>query len=136
MGERVWHPPLSLSSYEVIWYHDCSSTRIGLVLDNPQRLICHWKIKKPSQVIYQIFLFQNKRYFIFWWFGFFCLMAYQLFRLFNAKAILLEEQQWYYLTHSWQNKGVHTFPKGICLKVNVIGATGVWTHLRIRSPSL
>ena len=40
--------------------------------------------------------------------------------LFNAKAILLEEQWWYYLTHSWEDKGVHTFPKGICPKVNVI----------------
>ena len=47
-------------------------------------------------------------------------MAYQPFRLFNAKAILLEEQLWYYLTHSWEDKGVHTFPKGICPKVNVI----------------
>ena len=43
-----------------------------------------------------------------------------LFRLFNAKAILLEEQYWYYLTHSWEDKGVHIFPKGICPKVNVI----------------
>ena len=43
-----------------------------------------------------------------------------LFRFFNAKAILLEEQSWYYLTHSWEDKGVHTFPKGICPKVNVI----------------
>ena len=43
-----------------------------------------------------------------------------LFRLFNAKAILLEEQSWYYLTHSWEDKGVHSFPKGICPKVNVI----------------
>ena len=51
---------------------------------------------------------------------FLCLMAYQLFKLFNAKAILLEEQLWYYLTHSWEDKGVHTFPKGICPKVNVI----------------
>ena len=42
-------------------------------------------------------------------------MAYQL--LFNA--ILLEEQ-WYYITHSLEDKGVHTFPKGICPKVNVI----------------
>ena len=41
-----------------------------------------------------------------------------LSRLFNAKAILLEEQ--YYLTHSWEDKGVHTFPKGICPKVNII----------------
>ena len=41
--------------------------------------------------------------------------------LFNAKAILLvEEQYWYYLTHSWEDKGVHTFPKGICPKVNII----------------
>ena len=43
-----------------------------------------------------------------------------LFRSFNVKAILLEEQYWYYLTHSWEDKGVHTFPKGICPKVNVI----------------
>ena len=43
-----------------------------------------------------------------------------LCRLFNAKAILVEEQSWYYLTHSWEDKGVHNFPKGICPKVNVI----------------
>ena len=43
-----------------------------------------------------------------------------LFRLINAKAILLEEQQWYYLTHSWEDKRVHTFLKGICPKVNAI----------------
>ena len=43
-----------------------------------------------------------------------------IWRLFNAKSILLEEQLWYYLTHSWEDKGVHTFPKGICPKVNVI----------------
>ena len=35
-----------------------------------------------------------------------------------SEAILLEEQ--YYLTHSWEDKGVHTFPKGICPKVNII----------------
>ena len=40
--------------------------------------------------------------------------------LFNAKALLLEEQQWYYLTHSWEDKGVQTFPKSICPKLNVI----------------
>ena len=43
-----------------------------------------------------------------------------LFRLFNAIAILLEEQYWYYLTHSWEDYGVHTFPKGVCPKVDVI----------------
>ena len=41
-----------------------------------------------------------------------------LYGLFNAKAILVEKQQWYYLTHS--NKRVHTFPMGISLKVNLI----------------
>ena len=46
-------------------------------------------------------------------------MAYQPRGLFNAKAILIEEQ-WYYLTQSLKDKGVHTFPKGICPKVNVI----------------
>ena len=33
---------------------------------------------------------------------------------------LLSEKKWYYLTHSWEDKGVHTFPMGICPKVNVI----------------
>ena len=51
---------------------------------------------------------------------FLCLMAYQPCWLFNAKVIILEEQWWYYLTHSWEDKGVHTFPKGICPKVNII----------------
>ena len=45
-------------------------------------------------------------------------MAYQPSWVINAKAIL-EEQQWSYLTHSWEDEGVHTFPKGICPKVNV-----------------
>ena len=48
-------------------------------------------------------------------------MAYKpLQLLFNAKTILLEEQMWYYLIHHWEDKGVHTFLKGICPKVNVI----------------
>ena len=57
-----------------------------------------------------------------WWFGLVSLFngISTVFRLFNAKAILLEEQWRYYLTHSWEDKGVHTFPKGICPKVNVI----------------
>ena len=37
------------------------------------------------------------------------------------KAILVEELQRYYLANSREDKGwVHTFPKGICPKVNVI----------------
>ena len=38
--------------------------------------------------------------------------------LFNAKAITVEEQLRYYLTHSWGDKGVHILPKGICPNVN------------------
>ena len=38
---------------------------------------------------------------------------------FKAKAIL-PEQLWWYLTHSLEDKEVHTFPKRICQKVNVI----------------
>ena len=54
------------------------------------------------------------------WFGWFVWWHINLCMLFNAKAILLEEQWWCYLTHNWGDKGVHTFPKGICPKVNVI----------------
>ena len=39
--------------------------------------------------------------------------------LFHTKAILVK-QLWYYLSHNWRDKHVHTFPKGIRLKVNVI----------------
>ena len=28
--------------------------------------------------------------------------------------------EWGYLTHNWEDKGVHSFPKGIFPKVNVI----------------
>ena len=41
-------------------------------------------------------------------------MAYR--GLSNVKVILLEEQKWCYLTHWWEDKRVHTFPKGICPK--------------------
>ena len=48
--------------------------------------------------------------------------------LFNVKAILVEEPLWYHLNHSWKrDKGVHAFPKGICMKVNVI----VWLKSEI-----
>ena len=68
-----------------------------------------------------------------------------LFRLFNAKAILLEEQSWCNLTHSWEDKGVHTFPKGICPKVNIIvrleyelayydSAVNRFNHYTMRTP--
>ena len=40
--------------------------------------------------------------------------------LFNAKATFVEEEQWYYLSYCWVNKGVYTFPKGISPKVNTM----------------
>ena len=79
------------------------------------------------------------------WFGLVSLFngISTLFRLFNAKAILLEEQ--YYFTHSWEDKGVHTFPKGICPKVKVIArleyklayydsAVHCFNHYTMRTP--
>ena len=57
--------------------------------------------------------------------------------LFNAKAILLEEQLCDYLTHSWEDKGVHTFPKGIFPESERNTATEVRTRfLRFRSLTL
>ena len=35
------------------------------------------------------------------------------------KTILLVEQQWYYLTHNYEDNRVHAFLKGISPKVNV-----------------
>ena len=46
-----------------------------------------------------------------------------LVSLFNSKdgfGILVEEQQWCYVTHNWKNKGFYTFLKGISPKANVI----------------
>ena len=43
-----------------------------------------------------------------------------LLGLFNAKFTFREEQQWYYLTLCWEDKGVHTFPKSFCPKENVM----------------
>ncbi len=70
---------------------------------------------------------------LYFWFGL-VLWHINHCRLFNAKAILLflEEQWWCYLTHSWEDKGVHTFPKGICLKVNIILFTQPLHSGRIR----
>ena len=48
------------------------------------------------------------------WFGFFVLMAYQLFLGY------LMPKPFSYLNNSWEDKEVHTFPQGICPKVNVI----------------
>ena len=40
--------------------------------------------------------------------------------LFNAKTILVEEQEWDCLTYSWGDKGLNTFLKVINPKVNII----------------
>ena len=47
-------------------------------------------------------------------------MHINLCRLLKTKAILLEEQVWYYLIHSWEDKVVYTSSKSISPKVNVI----------------
>ena len=62
---------------------------------------------------------------------FLCLMAYQ-----PLQVILMpkpfSKNQWYYLTHSWEIKEVHTLPESERNSV-----TGVRTNvLRFRSPSL
>ena len=53
------------------------------------------------------------------WFGFFVKRHINFHGLLSAKVIFVEEQQWYYLTHNWGNKGVHTFPKDVSPKVKV-----------------
>ena len=44
--------------------------------------------------------------------------------LFNAKATLVEEWQWDYLTDTWGDKGAGTFLKSICSKMNLIARLG------------
>ena len=50
-------------------------------------------------------------------FGFSVKWHVNLHGLFNVKAILVEKQLWYYLTHSWVDERFHTFPKVISSKV-------------------
>ena len=44
-------------------------------------------------------------------FGLFVYWHMNLWGLFNAKAIPVEEHKLYYLTHSWRDKGFMPFPK-------------------------
>ena len=44
--------------------------------------------------------------------------------LFNAKAISVDEQQRYYLIHSWRDKMIHAFSTDTSPKVNVIARLG------------
>ena len=70
-------------------------------------------------------------------FGFFVKWHINFCRLFNAKAILLEEQKWYCLTHSWEDKGVYAFTQGYLSENEHSRATGVWTCLQwFRSPAI
>ena len=39
-------------------------------------------------------------------------------------VILIKEQWWYYLTHSWVDNWVHIFPMSISSKGNVIARLG------------
>ena len=41
--------------------------------------------------------------------------------LFYAKAVYIEKQQRYYLTHKWGYKKIHIFLKALRLKVTVKG---------------
>ena len=81
--------------------------KMDMAINNQQLLICHKNQPSSARISFwmMVSLFNG---------------ISTLCRLFNAKVMLLEEQQWYYLTHCWEDKGVHTFPEGICPKVNVI----------------
>ena len=63
------------------------------------------------------------------WFGFFVKWQIKLPGLFNAEANFIEERYWYYLTHSCEDKGVHSFPKAICLKVNIFVTKSLFERL-------
>ena len=66
--------------------------------------------------LYSFWDFQHWRFL----FGFPVLWHINLRRLSHAKTILLEDQSWYYLTHSERNKGLHTPFKRISPKVDLI----------------
>ena len=53
------------------------------------------------------------------WFDFLVQLHINLRGVFNGKAILVEKQQWFYVTYI-KGIGVHDFPKGISLRVKLI----------------
>ena len=68
-------------------------------------------------------------------FSFFVKCHTTLCGLFNARAILVEESQWYYLTHRSGDKSVHAFPECIS-ESEYQGMTEVRTRLlRCRIPA-
>ena len=77
-------------------------------------------------IMIQLFYVKSKNstlYLNFCVFWFCCLMVYQPLCIFffNTKVILVEEQQWYYLIHSFfLEGGTHIFCEGISPKVNAI----------------
>ena len=65
-------------------------------------------------------LFEQSFYFVYLLFLF---VLYLNFRKLSVENILLEQYR-YYLAHNWDDNGVHTFPRHICAKVNVILSLG------------
>ena len=65
----------------------------------------------------RISIWERKIFLVFWVprFGFIVYWHISLRGSFTAKTVLPEVQYWYYLIHSSEDKGVHTFSKGICL---------------------
>ena len=75
---------------------------------------------KQDSILSNRFFFLNIKWFDDELIGFIYLHI-NLHGLFNTKSTLfLEGQMQYYIIHWWEDKGVHTFPKGICPKVNII----------------
>ena len=131
----VWNfPSLSLfnpPSYMYICVYDewlylgvcvCESLSHAGVLS-----VCMWSCHMFSTIIKSSLTLQKQllriffpnawRRYILVWFGFFVWWHINLYRVFNAKDIHLDEQ---YLTHRWEDEWVHTFPNGICPKLNVL----------------
>ena len=74
--------------------------------DFPIREDCKLELFMTS---YDLFLF---------WLSFLFKWDINLCSLFNAKAVFVDELQWYYLTHGLRDKWVDTFPKSICSKMS------------------
>ena len=94
--------PTGTSNYILYWNLDYYA-----LLPNPQ--IAHTPALKLNGI--EIHIIHQHKFLHLVQLGFFVLWHINLLRLFKAKAILLEVQQWCYLTHRWKDKGVHAFSK-------------------------
>ena len=105
------------------WWSDIPGQCVFAVLSR-QHVVERWVRDQEKTVVWYSWsmrfcgVIRQHVFFFNWWF--LCLMAYQVFLCYLMPSHSPRRTVVVLFNHSWEDKGVHTFPKGICPKVNVI----------------